>query len=100
VRNQGTTPVENILLEDDFPVQDYEGIANKSEGKFSIYQGKENDQRLLWSHQLPTIRAGSQVEVKLFLKLKFDLRQIRLYETRALEGGEPIAFSESVLIRR
>jgi hypothetical protein len=100
VRNQGATPAENILLEDDFQVQDYEGIANKSQGQFKIFKGKENDQRLLWKYQLPTIKAGSQVEVKFYLKLKYDLQQIRLYETRALEGGEPIAFSKSVLIRK
>jgi len=100
VRNKGTTPVENIVLEDDFPVHDYEGIANGSQGQFEIYKGNENDQRLLWKYRLPTIMAGGHEVVKFYLKLKYDLQQIRLYETRALEGGEPIAFSKSVLINK
>lgn len=100
VKNEGQATAQNIILKEDFPSQTFEGISRGSQGNFSVYQGQFNDQRLIWQYSLPHLTPGEQTEVRYQLKLKYAVPEIRLYETRALEQGEPIAVTEMLTVKR
>ncbi len=100
VKNDGKKTARGIVLAEDFPSQSFEGIAGESDGTFTIYRGDENDERLIWQHELIPMAPGQEMEVKYRLRMKHDVPVVRLYETSALEGGEAVVVTKPVAASR
>lgn len=97
VTNKGRTPARGVTLSENFAAHEVSAVARGSSGRFRVERGQVNDHRLLWSHSLPTLAPGGRRVVTYRLKAAPRTPDLRLYETVAEAGGEPVALSNPVV---
>jgi hypothetical protein len=73
VKNNGSSNAKNIRLSEDFPVQNFRGLEQTSNGKFKKIKGDVNDNRLVWESTLNNLPAGQSKKVEYRLQTLFPM---------------------------
>jgi len=92
IKNLGPRDAQNVHIEDNYDPRDFEASGSG----FFEYAGQANDRRLIWSTDIPMIRAGESVDVRIGLKAKGRVRNTDLSAAFARINNQLVGVSNKI----
>jgi hypothetical protein len=92
ITNLGQRALSEVQLEDSFDPRDF-----SAEGPdFSLYQGEENDSRILWNSTIDRLGPGESTEVLYTVKANYPVTNVTLDAAKATVKGILVGVSNKV----
>lgn len=90
--NTGSRKLEKIVVEDDYDSRDFTGEG----AGFSQYSGRENDKRLLYKSEIPSLNPGESSVISFEITALFDVKHVTLPAASASSGGRLLGVSNKI----
>lgn len=96
IKNEGTQTAQNVLIEDNYDPRDF---TADGEG-FTLYQGEENDSRLIWRKMIPSLAADEIKIIKYKVKAQYDVNSTKLTAATASINKELVGVSNKIRLSK